>query len=135
MTFFDFSNFSIGGGITKHNILIIHKKISYFDLLSFPNYPHFSYFHFMVLICTMGKEIGRSFKYNWSKLSTSTLKEPVVSSSAAHTSSASNSTTTSIWPELDNKEITTNENKNNTSSIDDIHSCIQNIILYCKKNP
>ena len=40
----------------------------------------------------MGKEIGRSFKYNGSKISTPTLKKPVLSYSAAYTSSASNST-------------------------------------------
>ena len=39
----------------------------------------------------MGKEIGRSFKYNRSKIFTTTLKKPVLSSSAAHASSASNS--------------------------------------------
>ena len=112
--------------------MIIHQKISYFDLLSFLNYPHFSYLRFLVLICTMGKEIGRSFKYNWSKISTPTLKEPVISSSAAHTSSASNSTKKFISSQLDNKDITTNQNKNKISNTDNIHSCIKNIILYCK---
>ena len=112
--------------------MIIHKKNSYFDLLSFLNYSHFSNFCFMVLICTTGKEICSYFKYNRLKLSTSTLKEPVVSSSAAHTSSASNLTRTSISSQLDNKDIIANQNKNNISNIDDIHSCIHNIILYCK---
>ena len=40
----------------------------------------------------MGKEIGRYFKYNRSKISTPTLKKPVLSSSSAHTSSAGNLT-------------------------------------------
>ena len=44
----------------------------------------------------MGKEIGRYFKYNRSKMSTPILKKPVLSSSAAHTSSANNSTGTSV---------------------------------------
>ena len=72
----------------------------------------------------MGKEIGRYFKYNRSKTSNKTLKKPVLSSSAAHTSSASNSTGTSISSQIDNKDIFTNQNKNNTSNTDDIHSCV-----------
>ena len=100
------------------------KKISYFDLLNFLTYPHFSYFRFLVLICTMGKEIVRSSKYNQSKLSSPILKKLVLSYSAAHTSSASNLTRTSISSQLDNKDMTTNQNKNKTSNIDDIHSCV-----------
>ena len=72
----------------------------------------------------MGKEIGRYFKYNRSKVSTPTLKKTVLSSSDAHTSPASNSTRTSILSQLDNKYITTNQNNNNTSNTDDIHSCV-----------
>ena len=72
----------------------------------------------------MGKEIGCSFKYNRSRISTPTLKKSVLSSSAAHASSASNSTRTSISSQLDNKDIFTNQNKNNTSNKDDIHSCV-----------
>ena len=75
-------------------------------------------------IGTTGKEIGRSYKYNQSKISTSALKKTVLSSSAAHTLSASNSTPTSISSQLDNKDITTNQNKNNISNTDDIHSCV-----------
>ena len=47
-----------------------------------------------------------------------------LSSSADQVSSASNSTWTSISSQLDNKEITTNQNKNNNSNTDDIHSCV-----------
>ena len=72
----------------------------------------------------MGKEIGRSFKYNRPKISTPTLKKPVLSSSAFHTSSASNSTRTSISSQLDNTYITKNQNNNNTSNTDEIHSCV-----------
>ena len=93
-------------------------------MLRFLNYTHLSYFSFIVLICTMGKEIGRFFKYNRLKPSTPTLKKPVLLSSAAHTSSASNSTGTSISSTLDNKDINTNQNKNITSNTDDIHSCV-----------
>ena len=53
-----------------------------------------------------------------------TFKKPVLSSSAANYSSASNWTGTSISSQLDNKEITTNQNNNNTSNTDDIHSCL-----------
>ena len=72
----------------------------------------------------MGKEIGRFLKYNSSKISTPTLKKPILSYSDAHISPASNSTRTSISSQLDNKVITTNQNKNNTSNIDDIQSCV-----------
>ena len=72
----------------------------------------------------MGKKIGRFYKNNRSKISNPTLKIPVLSSSATHTSSTNNSTRKSISSQLDNKEITTNQNKNNTSITDDIHSCV-----------
>ena len=71
----------------------------------------------------MGKEIGCSFKYNRSKISTPTLKKPILSSSSAHTLCSSNSTRTLISYQLDNKDSTPNQNKNNTSNTDDIHSC------------
>ena len=80
----------------------------------------------------MVTEIGRSYKYNPLKISNPTLKKTVLSSSADHTSSASNSIPTSISSQRDNKEITTNQKNNNTSNTDDIHSFIQNIILYFK---
>ena len=72
----------------------------------------------------MGKEIGHFSKIIDLKLSTSTLKKPVLSSSAAHTSFASNSTRATISSKLDNKDITTNKNKNNTLNTDDIHSFV-----------
>ena len=71
----------------------------------------------------MGKEISRFFKYNVSKLSTPTLKKPVLSSSTDHQSSSIYSTQTSISSQLDNKYITKNQSKNNTSNTYDIHSC------------
>ena len=46
----------------------------------------------MVIIGTMGKDIGRSFKYNQPKSSSPTLKKPVLSSSENHTSYTTNST-------------------------------------------
>ena len=72
----------------------------------------------------MGKEIRISFKYHRSKISTPKLNKPVLSSSDDHTSTASNSTQTSISSQLDNKDMTKNQNKNNTSNTDDIHSCV-----------
>ena len=72
----------------------------------------------------MVKDISRIYKNNWSKLSTPTLKKPDLSSSAAYASSASNSTGRSISSQLDNKDITKNQNMNITSNIDDIHSCV-----------
>ena len=78
----------------------------------------------------MGKDIGRFYKHNWSKLSTPTLKKPVLLSSSSHTSSASNSTRKYIPSRLDNKHITTNQNKNNISNTDDIQSCV----TPCKNN-
>ena len=78
----------------------------------------------LVLICTIGKEIVRFYKYNRSKISTPTLKKLVYSSSYSHTSSVRNSTQTSISSRLDNKDITTNQNKNNTSNTDDINSWV-----------
>ena len=72
----------------------------------------------------MGKEIGRSFKYNQSKTSTPTLKKPVLFFLAAHTSSASNLTQTFISSHIYTKNSTAIQNKNNTSNTDDIHSCV-----------
>ena len=63
-------------------------------------------------------------KYNRLKQSTPTFKKPVLSYSAAHSSSANNPKETSISYQLDNKDITTNQNKNHTPNIDDIQSCV-----------
>ena len=72
----------------------------------------------------MGKDIGRLYKNNQSKVSTTTLKKPVLSYSSAHASSASNSTGPSISSQLNNRDITANQNKNNKSNTDDIHPCV-----------
>ena len=71
----------------KNNLLL--------DLLSYLTYSYLSFIRFLVLICTMGKEIG-CFQKNVSKLFIETLNTPVLLSSASHTSSAINSTGTSI---------------------------------------
>ena len=72
----------------------------------------------------MGKEVGRFYKHDWSKIYTLTLKKPVFLSSASRASSASNSAQTYISSRLDNKHITNNQNKNNISNTDDILSCV-----------
>ena len=58
--------------------------------------------------------MGRSFKYNWSEISTPTLKKPVLSSSAAHTSYTSNLTQTIISSQVENED--SNEIQNNTDT-------------------
>ena len=70
----------------------------------------------------MGKDIGRFYKYNLSKIFPPKLKKPILLSSASHTSSTSNPTRTSILSRLDNKPITINQNKNNISNKYDMQS-------------
>ena len=72
----------------------------------------------------MVKDIGRLNKYNRPKQSTPTFKRPVLSYSAAHASSASNLTGTFVSSQIDNKDSTTNKNKNNISNTYDIHSFV-----------
>ena len=72
----------------------------------------------------MGKEIGRSFKYNQSKISNPKLKKPVLSYSDAHTSYTSNLTRTIISSKLEDEDSNEIQNKTDTSNTDDIHSCI-----------
>ena len=79
----------------------------------------------MALIYIIVKDIGHLYKYNRLKQSTSTFKKYVLSSSAARALSASNLTQTSISSQLDNKDITTYQNRNNNSNKYDIHLCIK----------
>ena len=72
----------------------------------------------------MVKDIGHLCKYNRPKQSTPTLKKSILSSSAAYTVSASNLTGTSISSHLVNKDITKDQNRNNTSNTNNIHSCV-----------
>ena len=87
----------------------------------------------------MGKVTGRSFKYNRSRISTPTLKEPVLSSSAAHTSYTSNLTRAMISSQLENKDSDVIQNTKDTSNTDDIHSCVspqkQNYSVQDKSTP
>ena len=72
----------------------------------------------------MGKEICRSFKYNLSKISAPTLKKPVLSSSANHTSYKTNLTRTIISYQLENEDSTEIQNTLDISNTDYIHSCV-----------
>ena len=78
----------------------------------------------------MSKEIGRFYKHNQSKISTPILNKTVLSPSAAHTSSTRNLTPTYISSQLDNKDITTNQNMNNTLNTDYIYLCVTAIKNY-----
>ena len=72
----------------------------------------------------MGKEIGRSFKYNQSKISTPTLKKPVLSSSVNHTSYTTNLSQTIMSYQLENEDSTAIQNTPEILNTDDIHSCV-----------
>ena len=72
----------------------------------------------------MGKEISRSYKYYRSKISNPTLKKPVLSSSANHTSYTTNSNPTIMSYQLQHKDSTSVQKTVDISSTDDIHSCV-----------
>ena len=128
-------------GSHQNNILNINQNRFFciFRFLIFFIHSHLSYFRFLLLFCTMGKEIGRFYKHDWMKLSIPTLKKPVLSSSYSRTSSASNSTQTSISSRNDNIHITTIWNKNIILNTDDIQSFVtpqkQNYIVQATSPP
>ena len=72
----------------------------------------------------MGKEIGCYFKYIQSKISTPTIKKPVLSFSSAHTSYTGNLKRTFISSQLENEDSTTIQNKKDASNADGIHSFV-----------
>ena len=72
----------------------------------------------------MGKDIGRSFKYNRLKSSSMALKKPVLSSSANHTSCITISNPPMTSHPSQHKGSAFNKDKVNTPNIDDIHSCV-----------
>ena len=74
----------------------------------------------------MGKDIGRSYKYNQSKITTTTLKKPVLSSSANHTSYTNSLSQTNILSHLENKDSTEIQNTSEILNTDDIKSCVTN---------
>ena len=78
----------------------------------------------------MGKDIGKVYKHSQSQLSTSSLKEPVSSSSAPQTSSAIERTKTSVPSVTDKNQNNyvlcsqdTIHNDVSTTNNNDIHSC------------
>ena len=72
----------------------------------------------------MGKDIGRYYKYNQSKISTPTLKKPALLSSSNHTSYTTSLSQTIISSQLENKYSNAIKNTSDISNTDDIHSCI-----------
>ena len=72
----------------------------------------------------MGKDIGRSYKYNQSEIPTPTLKKPVLSSSANHTSYTTSLSQTIISSQLENKDSIAIQNTPEILNTDDIHSCV-----------
>ena len=72
----------------------------------------------------MGKDIGRSFKYNRPKSSSPTLKKPVLSSSENHTSCITISNLPITSHPRQYKGSASNQDKVNISNTDDIHSCV-----------
>ena len=94
---------------------------------------------FIALIGTTGKDIGRAYRYNRSKISSPTLKKPVLLSSENHSSYTSNLTPTIMSHQLQHKESTSIQNRFNISNTDDIHSCVtpqkQNISVKATSTP
>ena len=94
---------------------------------------------FIVLIGTIGKEIGRSFKYNRPKSSSPILKKLVLSSSENHTSYTTNFTPNFMPHQVQHKDSTSIQNKVKISNTDDIHSCVtpqkHNISVKATTNP
>ena len=72
----------------------------------------------------MGKEIGRSFKYNRPKSSSLTLKKPILPSTANHTSCITISNQPVTSHPCQHKGTAFNQDKVNISNTDDIHSCV-----------
>ena len=72
----------------------------------------------------MDKEIGRSYKYKRTKTSSQTLKKPVLSSTANHTSCITVSNQPVTSQPCQHKDSTSIQNTMNTSNTDDIHSCV-----------
>ena len=69
----------------------------------------------------MGKDIGLYYKYIRSKISTPTLKKPVLSSSANHTSYKTSLSQTFISSQLENEDSIEIQNTSEILNTDDIH--------------
>ena len=79
---------------------------------------------FIALIDTMGKDIGRSYKYNRPKSSSPTLKKPVLSYTANYTSCITISNKPVTSHPCQHKGSASNQDKVNISNTYDIHSCV-----------
>ena len=79
---------------------------------------------FATLIGTTRKDIGRVYKHNQPKSSSSTLKKPVLSSSAKHTLCITISNPPITSHPCQHKGSASNQDKVNISNTDDIHSCV-----------
>ena len=119
--FFDL--FHMGGVLPK--LCFDHSFLKLvFRFIELSSFSYFIIFPFFSINLHHGQGNWLFFKNNRMKILTPTLKKPVLSSSASYTPSASNSTRTYISSQLDNKDITKNQNKNNISNTDDIHSYV-----------
>ena len=74
--------------------------------------------------CRNMSGIGRSFKYNQSKITIPALKKPVLSSSEKHTSYTTSLSQNIISSQLENKDSTSIQNTSEILNIDDIHSYV-----------
>ena len=72
----------------------------------------------------IGKDIGCSFKYKQPKSSSPTLKKPVLSSTANHTSCITVLNQPVRSQPCQHKGSASNQEKVNISNTDDIHSCV-----------
>ena len=82
----------------------------------------------------MGKDIGSSYKYNRSKIPTRTLKKPILSSSANHTSYTTSLSQTVISSQLENEDSTEIQNTSKILNTDNIHSHPKNRIAVFRPN-
>ena len=71
----------------------------------------------------MCRDIGRSFKYNRLKISSPTLKKPVLSFSTNHISYTTNSNPPFMPHQIQHKDSTSIQNTLDISDTDYIHSC------------
>ena len=91
------------------------------------------------MIGILGKDIGSSYKYNRSKISTPTLKKLVLSSSANYTSYTTSLQQTIISYQHENKDITAIKNTSDILNTYDIHPCLttlkENISVQATSTP
>ena len=105
--------------------MIIHQKNRIPWLLStFITEYYLSYNLFILLIVAIGKDIGRFYKYDRSKISTPIFRKPALSSSSNYTSYTTSLSQTIISSQLENKDSTAIQNTSDISNTDYIQSCV-----------